>query len=115
MTPPPAGTFMAKVRGGCIQLPPPVRTWCETEGWTLFRIVQDGCDRLRIHPILPADDIDVTEEFCSSLQPGGSLWIPEELRRLVAMEEQSVLLRVDDRAINIYLRKVFETLGFRPV
>ena len=115
MTPPPAGTFIAKVRGGCIHFPAPIRTWCETEGWNLFRIVQDGCDRLRIHPIFPADDIDVTEEFCSSLEPEGRVWIPEELRRLVAMEEPSVMLRVDGRAINLYLRKVFETLGFRPV
>jgi hypothetical protein len=30
------------------------------------------------------------------------------------MGEQSVMMRIEDGAIGIYLRKVFETLGFGP-
>ena len=115
MTPPPAGAFMAKVRNGVIQFPPPLKTWCDSEGWNLFRLVRRSDDLLRIDPVLLSDVLDVTEEFCASLQPEGGLWIPEELRRLVALRDQSVMMRVEDGGIGIYLRKVFETLGFRPV
>jgi hypothetical protein len=106
---------MAKVRNGVVQFPPPLKTWCEAEGWNLFRVIRRGDDLLRIDPVLPADDIDVTIEFCASLQPEGGLWIPEELRRLVSLGDQSVMMRFEDGAISIYLRKVFETLGFRPI
>jgi hypothetical protein len=115
MIEPPTGTFMAKARGGCIQFPPPVRTWCEMEGWTLFRMEPHNADQLRIIPVMPSENVDVTNSLCSSLQPDGVLWVPEELRRLVSLSEQSVMMRVEDGAINVYLRKVFETLGFRPV
>ena len=106
---------MANVRSGVIQFPPPLKAWCDAEGWDLFRIVRRGDDLLRIAPVLPTDDFDVTGEFFSSLQTEGGLWIPEALRRLVSLGDQSVMMRVEDGAIHIYLRKVFETLGFRPV
>ena len=119
MTPPPAGTFMAKVRAGCIQFPPPMKRWCDTEGWNLFRVIRRGDDLLRLDPILAGDeadlDFDVTDEFRTSLQPDGRLWIPETMRDLVSLHEQSVMMRIEDGALNVYLRKVFETLGFRPV
>lgn len=111
---PPQGTYMAKVRAGCMHLPGPFRTWCAAEGWNLFRVLRRGDDLLRLDPVLPTDDLDVTTEFCSSLEADGRLWIPETLRSLVSLGEQSVMIRAEDGAINVYLRKVFETLGFRP-
>ena len=71
-------------------------------------------DRLEIVPVLPGDDADVMKEYHSSLSSDGRLWIPASLREMVSLREQSVMMRMADRAIRIYLRKVFETLGFRP-
>ena len=111
---PPAGTFLAKVRDGAIQLPPPLKRYCDASEWTLFHVVRHGDDRLEIHPIAPEENADVTADFYSSLTPDGRLWIPAALRDLVALGEQSVMMRVEGGGIGIYLRKVFETLGFGP-
>jgi hypothetical protein len=117
---PPTGTFLAKVRGGAVQLPPPLKRFCEGNDWTLFRVERRDRDRLEIRPILP-DDLSggdplsgVADEFQSSLSADGHLWIPSPLRALVGLGEQSVMMRVENGAIEIYLRKVFETLGFGP-
>jgi hypothetical protein len=109
--PPPAGTFLARVRNGSIQLPPPLKAYCEVEGWSLFRFVVKGDDRLTIEPVLPEDS---GTDFHASLDSDGRLWIPAALRETVSLGEQSVMLRVENGAIGMYLRKVFETLGFRP-
>lgn len=107
---PPAGTFLAKVRNGSMQLPRPVREFCEASGWTLFRILSKDDSSLEITPVLHGDNAD----FHSSLSHDGILWIPASIRSAVALGEQSVMLRIEEGAIRIYLRKVFETLGFRP-
>jgi hypothetical protein len=107
----PAGTFLAKVRNGAIQLPPPLKHYCEAEGWSLFRFVVTDDDHLTMHPVLPEDS---AASFHASLGADGRLWIPAELRKTVSLGEQSVMLRVENGVINMYLRKVFETLGFRP-
>lgn len=111
---PPAGTFLAKVREGAVQLPPPLKRFCEASEWTLFRFVRQDKNCLRIQPILPDDILDISDEFQSSLSPEGCLWIPAPLRELVGLGEQSVMMRAENGGINIYLRKVFETLGFGP-
>jgi hypothetical protein len=111
---PPAGTFLAKVRDGAIQFPPPLKRYCDASEWTLFRVVQHGDDRLEIRPIAPEEDTDITADFHSSLTADGRLWIPAALRHLVSLGEQSVMMRVENEGIGIYLRKVFETLGFGP-
>ncbi len=108
---PPAGTFLAPVRNGAIQLPPPLKEYCDAEGWSLFRFVVNGKDHLTMQPVLPEDS---AVDFHASLGPDGRLWIPAELRKTVSLGEQSVMLRVENGAISMYLRKVFETLGFRP-
>jgi hypothetical protein len=108
---PPAGTFLALVRNGAIQLPPPLKLYCEAEGWSLFRFLVNGDDQLTIQPVLPEDS---ATDFHASLGSDGRLWIPAALRQTVSLGEQSVMLRVENGAINMYLRKVFETLGFRP-
>jgi len=107
----PAGTFLAPVRNGAIQLPPPLKQYCEAEGWSLFRFVVSGDDRLTMQPVLAEDS---AADFQASLSPDGRLWIPAALRKTVSLGEQSVMLRVENGVINMYLRKVFETLGFRP-
>jgi hypothetical protein len=108
---PPAGTFLAPVRNGVIQLPPPLKEYCDAEGWSLFRFVVTGDDRVTMQPVLPDDS---TTSFHASLGADGRLWIPAELRKTVSLGEQSVMLRVENGAIQMYLRKVFDTLGFRP-
>jgi|GEM_PF-2345931 len=108
---PPAGTFIARVQNGAIQLPPPLQRYCEAAGWTLFHFVVVDKNHLVMQPVLP-NDADAA--FHASLGTGGSLWIPEELRQSVALREQSVMLRIEDGAIGVYLRKAFDTLGFGP-
>jgi bifunctional DNA-binding transcriptional regulator/antitoxin component of YhaV-PrlF toxin-antitoxin module len=63
-----------------------------------------------MRPVLAED----AGEFHASLDGDGRLWIPAELRAPVGLGEQSVMLRVEDGSIGVYLRKVFDTLGFRP-
>ncbi len=108
---PPAGTFLAPVRNGVMQLPPPLKQYCETQGWSLFHFVVKDEDHLTMHPVL-REDAEVP--FHASLNPDGRVWIPEELRQQTSLGEQSVMLRIESGAINMYLRKVFDTLGFRP-
>ncbi len=108
---PPAGTFIARVQNGAIQLPPPLQQYCDAENWTLFHFVVMDKNHLVMQPVLPDDS---TAGFHASLGPGGRLWIPVEWRQSVALGEQSVMLRIEDGAIGVYLRKVFDTLGFRP-
>ena len=108
---PPAGTFLGKVRDGVMQLPPPLRQYCQAEGWSLFHFVVNDTDRLTMHPVPPERSGD---SFQASLDGDGRLWIPEHMRKTLALGEQSVLLRIENGAISVYLRKIFETLGFRP-
>ncbi len=110
----PVGTFLAKVRNGLIQFPGPIFAYCQAAGWTLFRVDVVDDRRLEILPVLGDDDTDLPDEFFSSLSSDGRLWIPAVLRGLVGMGEQSVMMRIEDGCIGIYLRKVFETLGFGP-
>ncbi|MEP6714208.1 MAG: hypothetical protein ABJC09_01460 [Terriglobia bacterium] len=116
---PPAGTFMAKARGGAIHFPPAIKAFCTASGWTLFRVTRMTDDRLDLDPVLPGDDSEIdesgaNEEFHSSLPPDGVLWIPGALRAQVSLGEQSVMMRIEGGVIAVYLRKVFETLGFGP-
>lgn len=108
------GTFLAKVRNGTVELPPPLKRFCEESGWTLFRVERRDENRLEIKPVLLNDLSGISDEFQSCLSPEGRLWIPAPLREMVGLGEQSVMMRAENGAIGIYLRKVFETLGFGP-
>jgi hypothetical protein len=108
--PEPVGTYLANVRGGSMQLPPAIAEYCRAAGWSLFRFVVRDKDHVTIHPVLPQEPGD----FHASLDADGKLWVPEDLRQQIGLGEQSVMLRVEDAGINMYLRKVFETLKFRP-
>lgn len=108
---PPAGTFLAKVRDGVMQLPPPLKQYCEAEGWSLFHFVVKDADYLTMHPVLGERS---GNSFHASLDAEGRLSIPEDFRKTVALGEQSVMLRIENGVIGVYLRKVFDTLGFRP-
>ena len=106
----PEGTFLAPVRKGTIQLPPPMVRYCQSEGWTLFHFEVTDKDHVTIQPVRGDD----ATEFHASLGSDGKLWIPAELRESVALGEQSVMLRIEGAAIKMYIRKVFETLGYGP-
>lgn len=108
---PPAGTFLAKVRAGAIQFPPPLRAYCNSQEWDLFQVLPGDPDRLVLEPVL---DSDLAEGYFSSLTDDGRLWIPADVRKSVSLLEQSVMMRIENGAIGVYLRKVFDTLGFRP-
>jgi len=108
---PPEGTFLAHVRNGATQLPPPLKRYCDAGGWSLFQFVVIDNDHLTMQPVLPGDS---DADFHASLEPDGRLWIPADLRKAVALGEQSVMLRIENGAIELYIRKVFDTLGFRP-
>ena len=108
---PPAGTFLAKVRAGAIQFPPPLKAYCDAEGWDLFRVLPGDPDRLMLEPVIGEGSVD---GYCASLSPDGKLWIPTHLRESVSLLEQSVMMRIESATIGVYLRKVFDTLGFRP-
>ena len=108
---PPAGTFLAKVRNGAIQLPPPVKQYCEAMSWSLFRIAVMEANHLTMEPVFSGDP---ATDFQASLDADGKLWVPAELRQAVSLGEQSVMLRIEQGAVHVYIRKVFETLGFRP-
>ncbi len=108
---PPAGTFLARVRDGVIQLPPPLKHYCDGQAWTLFRFAAIDADHLTMKPV-HGEDPGVP--FHSSLDSDGRLWIPEELRKQISLGEQSVMLRMEDGIMHMYLRQVFDTLGFRP-
>ena len=108
------GTFLANVRSGAIQLPPPILRFCHDRGWTLFHVAMLDEDRLEMRPVLPGDNSDITVGYQSSLSEDGRLWIPKALRELVSLGEQSVMMRIEESVIRIYLRRVFKTLGFGP-
>jgi hypothetical protein len=119
---PPVGTFLAKVREGLIQVPPPLKYFCRASGWTLFAVSMRDDSSLELRPILPGeDDADpiITETLqvdapCSSLSNDGTLWIPASIRGPLRLGEQSVMMRIEGDVMAMYLRNVFETLGFGP-
>lgn len=111
----PSGTFLAPVRDGVIQFPPALRTWCEFSGWNLFHLHADTPDGLVLEPITDETlSTDPPSGQISSFDPEGRLWIPADLRGTVQLGDQTVMIRAEDGRIRIFLRKVFETLGFRP-
>lgn len=94
-----------------MQLPGPIKEYCDTENWSLFRFDIIDRDHLKMYPVLPSD---LKGNFHASLSPDGLLWIPADVRKSLALGEQSVMLRIEAGAIHVYVRKVFDTLGFRP-
>lgn len=107
----PAGTFLAPVRGGVIRIPAPFKAYFDAEDWTLFRFEVIDADHMTMHPVLSEDSGD---DFQASLSPEGTMWIPADIRRSVDLGEQSVMLRIESGVIHVYVRRVFDTLGFRP-
>jgi hypothetical protein len=91
-----------------------LKRFCDASDWTLFRVVRRGGNHLEIQPVLGDDISGISDDFQSSLSREGGLWIPAPMRALVGLGEQSVMMRAENGALHIYLRKVFETLGFGP-
>lgn len=107
----PTGTFIARVHDGAIQMPPLLLAYCRAVQWTLFDFRIASQDQLIAMPVLPQD---AESQFQASLDSEGLLWIPADIRAMIDLHEQSVMLRIEGDAISVYLRKVFDTLGFRP-
>lgn len=97
-----------------MEFPRPIRQFCDASGWTLFHVAMLDDDRLELIPVLGGRDSDILHEYHSSLSGEGKLWIPMVLRELVCLGEQSVMVRIEEGTIRVYLRKVFKTLGFGP-
>lgn len=102
---PPAGNYLAHVRKGTIQFPPPFVRYCAVQNWTRFQILTLDHDHLVLQP-----DSDSELE----LSVDGKLVLPGEVLSATSLGEQSVMLRIDMGLIHVAIRKVFETLGFRP-
>lgn len=112
---PPQGTFLAHVRSGHVQLPPPMVRFCAWAEWNFFRITPLDDERLELTPVLPGNDAeDVDEGYHASLSNDGKLWVPSEVRDVVTLGDQAVMMRIEDGVIRMYLRRVFKTLGFGP-
>lgn len=92
-------------------MPPLLFAWCRAQSWTLFHFRVVSEDQLIMMPVLPEDS---ESKFQASLDSEGRLWIPSDIRAMIDLHEQSVMLRIEGDAISVYLRKVFDTLGFRP-
>lgn len=113
----PAGTFLGKTKNHAIRFPRPLREFCLGEGWDLFRFHILNHDHFELEPVLedrPESQSDDEDTYFASLSAEGELWIPEVMRHQVELEEQSVMMRVENGKVGVYLRNVFETLGFRP-
>ncbi len=78
----------------------------------LFCFIVTSDDRLTMQPVLPRDG---ATPFHASLGPDGRLWIPADLRKTVSLGEQSVMLRIENGAIGMYLRKRFRYPRFSPL
>jgi hypothetical protein len=94
-----------------MRIPAPLKEYCDAESWSLFRFDIIDRDHLTMYPVLPKDS---RANFDACLSPDGLLWIPADVRKSLALGEQSVMLRIEGSAIQVYVRKVFDTLGFRP-
>jgi hypothetical protein len=102
---------MAAVRKDAIQFPPPLRAFCDGQGWRLFHIAVEGENHLTIQPVFADDD---APGVYTSFTSDGKLRIPGEVRDAVSLGEQSVMMRAEESLIHVYVKNVFDTLGFRP-
>ena len=52
--------------------------------------------------------------FKTAVDSTGAINISEEIRLRISLDGQSVMVRIEEDVLRIYLRHVFKTLGFRP-
>ncbi len=107
-------TYIAQTKGDRIQLPPAIAEQVRNSGW-LEVLVAPAEDKESLtvyplpHPSAPAAG------FTTQVDPKDGLHISDEIRRQVSLDGQSVMVRMEADVLRIYLRRVFKTLGFRPV
>ena len=101
----PEGNYLARVRKNAIEFPPPIRRFCEEQCWGRFEVLVLDKDHLVLRP-----DPDGT----AMLNSESKLPLTEAIAQASQLGEQSVMLRIEDGLIHVAVRKVFETLGFRP-
>lgn len=107
-------TYIAQTKDDRIQLPPAIAEQIRNSGWlqVLVSPAEDN-ESLTVfplpHPGAPASG------FTTQVDGKDGLHISDEVRRQVNLDGQSVMVRIEGDVLRIYLRKVFKTLGFRPV
>jgi hypothetical protein len=106
-------TYLAQTRGERIQLPPAIAEQVRTAGW-LDVLVVPAADNESLtayplpHPGAPESG------FTTHIDDTDGLHISESIRKQIALDGQSVMVRIEEDVLKIYLRRVFKTLGFRP-
>lgn len=106
-------TYIAKTEGDRLQLPPAIADYVRRAEWLDILVSPDsGAECITLFP-LPHPDAPPTG-FTTRLEPGGALHLSPEVCRLLRLDGQSVMVRVEGDVIRVYLRRVFQTLGFRP-
>jgi len=105
-------TYLAKTKGDRIQLPPAIADHVRDSGWldVLIAPAEDN-ESLTVYP-LPHPDAPASG-YTTTIDDS-AVRISEPIRKQVALDGQSVMVRIEGDVLRIYLRKVFKTLGFRP-
>ena len=111
---PPAGTFLATTTDDRVQLPPAIVAFLRESQWTEVLVTSSAADEvITIYPI-PYLGVSVETGFTSEMTADGVIAIGDQNRRTVGLNGQGVMVRVESDILRIYLRRVFQTLGFRP-
>lgn len=101
----PEGNYLARVRKNAIEFPPPIRRFCEEQCWDRFEVLILDKDHLVLRP---------DPDGPAMLNSESKLPLTAAIAQASQLGEQSVMLRIEDGLIHVAVRKVFETLGFRP-
>ena len=106
-------TYLAQTKADRIQLPPAIAEQVRNSGWLDIMIAaDDGNESLTAYPI-PHPNAPA-EGHTTQLDAQTGLCIGDKLRKQVNLDGQNVMVRFEGDALKIYLRRVFQTLGFRP-
>src|SRR4051812_25886609 len=106
-------TYLAQTKADRIQLPPAIAKQVRESGWLDILITADnGNESVTAYP-LPHPGAPEAG-YTTQLDSQDGLRLGEELRKQVALDGQSVMVRFEEDVLRIYLRRVFKTLGFRP-
>jgi hypothetical protein len=106
-------TYIAQTKGDRIQLPPVIAGQIRNAGWLAVLIAPaEDNESLTAYP-LPHPMAPITG-FTTQLDEKDGIHISDAIRRQVSLDGQSVMVRIEDDVLRIYLRHVFKTLGFRP-
>ena len=106
----PVGTYIARTEDDIIHLPSPVADYVVEAGWQRVRVVP-GDESVTIVP-LPSPDAAGGHD--AEVEAGGLVRIGSALQRQLGLEGQHVMVRFEGDTLRVFVRRVFQTLGFRP-